>query len=103
MRFFSLFQQNLAIDLGTANTLIIENDTVVVNEPSIVAINRKTEETIAVGRRAMQIHTLRFFVSCKQYVCLVNMKRAQIRSAIALGDIQNLRSIAGCLTQSLCR
>ena len=56
MRFFSLFQQNLAIDLGTANTLIIQNGVVVVNEPSIVAINRKTEETIAVGRRAMQMH-----------------------------------------------
>lgn len=56
MRFFSLFQQNLAIDLGTANTLIIQNGKVVVDEPSIVAINRKTEETIAVGYRAMQMH-----------------------------------------------
>lgn len=56
MRLFSLFQQNLAIDLGTANTLIIQNDKVVVDEPSIVAINRRTEETIAVGYRAMQMH-----------------------------------------------
>ena len=56
MKLFSFFRQNLAIDLGTANTLIIQNDEVVVDEPSIVAIDRKTEETIAVGRRAMQMH-----------------------------------------------
>lgn len=56
MRFLNLFKQELAIDLGTANTLIIQNGEVVVDEPSIVAINRRTEETIAVGRRAMQMH-----------------------------------------------
>ncbi|MEM7571728.1 MAG: rod shape-determining protein [Bacteroidota bacterium] len=56
MKLFSFFRQNLAIDLGTANTLIIQNDEVVVDEPSIVAIDRKTEDTIAVGRRAMQMH-----------------------------------------------
>lgn len=46
----------MAIDLGTANTLIIQDDKIVVDEPSIVAINRKTGETIAVGNRAMQMH-----------------------------------------------
>jgi len=46
----------LAIDLGTANTLIIENDQVVVDQPSIVAINRVTKELIAVGERAMRMH-----------------------------------------------
>jgi len=56
MGLFNFFRQELAIDLGTANTLIIENGDVVVNEPSIVAINRKTGETIAVGHRAMQMH-----------------------------------------------
>jgi len=56
MGLFNFFRQELAIDLGTANTLIIENGEVVVNEPSIVAINRKTGETIAVGHRAMQMH-----------------------------------------------
>ena len=34
------FQQELAIDLGTANTIIIHNEKVVVNEPSIVAIDK---------------------------------------------------------------
>lgn len=56
MKLFSLFSQELAIDLGTANTLIIQNGEVVVNEPSIVAIDWKTGETIAVGARAMLMH-----------------------------------------------
>ncbi len=56
MKFFSFFTQELAIDLGTANTLIIQDGKVVVDEPSIVAINRRTGETIAVGSKAMQMH-----------------------------------------------
>ncbi len=50
------FQQELAIDLGTANTLIIHNDKVVVNEPSIVAIDQKTGKLIAIGEKARQMH-----------------------------------------------
>ncbi|MEO0041694.1 MAG: hypothetical protein RL329_1142 [Bacteroidota bacterium] len=56
MKFFNFFTQELAIDLGTANTLIIQNDEIVVDEPSIVAIDRKTGQTIAVGHKAMQMH-----------------------------------------------
>lgn len=57
MKLFSFFLQEYAIDLGTANTLIIHQDgKVVVDEPSIVAINRRTGETIAVGKKAMQMH-----------------------------------------------
>ncbi len=56
MGMFNFFRQELAIDLGTANTLIISNGEIVVDEPSIVAINRKTGETIAVGSKAMQMH-----------------------------------------------
>ncbi len=56
MGLFSFFKQELAIDLGTANTLIIQDGQVVVDEPSIVAINRRTGETIAVGTKAMQMH-----------------------------------------------
>lgn len=56
MKLFSFFNQELAIDLGTANTLIIQGDEVVVDEPSIVAINRRTGEVIAVGHKAMQMH-----------------------------------------------
>jgi len=50
------FQQELAIDLGTANTIIIFNDKVVVNEPSIVAIDQKTGKLIAIGNKARQMH-----------------------------------------------
>lgn len=44
------------MDLGTANTLIIQDGQVVVDEPSIVAIDKKSGEVIAVGNRAMQMH-----------------------------------------------
>ena len=50
------FQQELAIDLGTANTIIIHNDKVVVNEPSIVAIEVHTNRLIAIGEKARQMH-----------------------------------------------
>lgn len=56
MKLFSFFTQELAVDLGTANTLIIQDGNVVVDEPSIVAIDRRTNETIAVGWKAMQMH-----------------------------------------------
>ena len=50
------FQQELAIDLGTANTIIIYNEKVVVNEPSIVAIDHHTGKLIAIGEKARQMH-----------------------------------------------
>ena len=53
---FGLFSRDLGIDLGTANTLIIQDGKVMVDEPSIVAIDRRTGVTIAVGRKAMQMH-----------------------------------------------
>lgn len=52
MAFFDFWTESLAIDLGTANTLIIHNDKVVVDSPSIVAIDKKTEKIIAVGTEA---------------------------------------------------
>ncbi len=56
MGLFDVFTQEIAIDLGTANTIIIHNDKVVVDEPSIVAIQRSTGKVIAVGKKAMQMH-----------------------------------------------
>ena len=50
------FTQEIAIDLGTANTLIIYNDKVVVDEPSIVAQDRRSNKVIAIGRKAQQMH-----------------------------------------------
>lgn len=52
MAFFDFWTESIAIDLGTANTLIIHNDKVVVDSPSIVAINKKTDKIIAVGTEA---------------------------------------------------
>lgn len=56
MGLFSFLTQELAIDLGTANTIIIYNDKVVVDEPSIVAIERNTGQIIAVGKKAQMMH-----------------------------------------------
>jgi|TARA_B110000305_G_scaffold34701_1_gene34382 rod shape-determining protein MreB len=52
MAFFDFWTESIAIDLGTANTLIIHNDKVVVDSPSIVAIDKKSEKIIAVGKEA---------------------------------------------------
>ncbi len=56
MGLFSFLTQELAIDLGTANTLIIHKDKLVVDEPSIIAINRTTKEVIAIGSEAQKMH-----------------------------------------------
>ncbi|MCB0795311.1 MAG: rod shape-determining protein [Flavobacteriales bacterium] len=56
MGLLNFFTQEIAIDLGTANTLIIYNDKVVVDEPSIVAVDRNTGKVIAIGRQAQQMH-----------------------------------------------
>ncbi|MDR2791245.1 MAG: rod shape-determining protein [Tannerellaceae bacterium] len=50
------FTQELAIDLGTANTIIIRNGTIVVDEPSVVALDQRTDKVLAVGERARQMH-----------------------------------------------
>ncbi len=54
MRFFSLTKE-IAIDLGTANTVIIHNDKMVINEPSIVALDNRTDKLIAVGTEAFKM------------------------------------------------
>ena len=57
MGLFDFFKtHDVAIDLGTANTLIIHNDKIVVDEPSIVAMDRQSGEVIAVGTKAQQMH-----------------------------------------------
>lgn len=56
MGLFDFLTYDIAIDLGTANTLIIHNDKVVVDAPSIVALDRTTGAFLAVGETAMQMH-----------------------------------------------
>lgn len=56
MGLFDFLTQEIAIDLGTANTIIIHNDKVVVDQPSIVAVDRTTGKVIAVGKQAQMMH-----------------------------------------------
>ncbi len=56
MGFFDVFTSDFAIDLGTANTLIIYKDKIVVDEPSIIAIDKNNNRVLAIGREAMQMH-----------------------------------------------
>lgn len=55
MSFFSLTKE-IAVDLGTANTVIIHNDKIVIDEPSIVALDRRTDKLIAVGKEAQLMY-----------------------------------------------
>ena len=49
------FTQEIAMDLGTANSIIIHNDKIVVDQPSVVAIENKTDKLLAVGETAHQM------------------------------------------------
>jgi len=54
---FFNFTQDVAIDLGTANTLIyIRGEDIVLNEPSIVAVDHSTREVREIGHEALQMH-----------------------------------------------
>lgn len=53
MGFFDLFTQKIGIDLGTSNTLVyVSNKGIIVNEPSVVALNVNSNEVCAVGQSA---------------------------------------------------
>lgn len=52
-RFFGYFSKDLGIDLGTANTLVyVHGKGIVINEPSVVAVNQKTGQIISIGEDA---------------------------------------------------
>ena len=79
------FTQEIAMDLGTANTIITTNGKIVVDEPSVVALDRRTDKMIAVGDKAKMMHekthenirTIRplrdgviaDFYACEQMIC----------------------------------
>jgi len=56
MGFFEFLTSDIAIDLGTANTLIIHKDKIVVDEPSIIAIDKNSNKVLAIGKEAMNMH-----------------------------------------------
>ncbi len=67
-KFFSFFSNDLAIDLGTANTLIyVPGKGIVLNEPSVVAVNAKTNHVLAAGKRAKEMlgKTPESIVACR--------------------------------------
>lgn len=52
-KFFGMFSHDIGIDLGTANTLVyVSGHGIVINEPSIVALNKKTDQVVAIGNEA---------------------------------------------------
>ena len=56
MKLSSMFTNDLAIDLGTANTLVFaKNRDIVLNEPSVVAIRKRTLEILAFGNEAKEM------------------------------------------------
>lgn len=53
---FKRFSQDLGIDLGTANTLVyVKGKGIVINEPSVVAINQRTKQILAIGTEAQRM------------------------------------------------
>lgn len=55
-RLFGAFSQDIGIDLGTANTLVyVRGKGVVINEPSVVALNTKTRQVLAIGKEAQRM------------------------------------------------
>jgi len=55
-RIYKLFSNSIGIDLGTANTLVyVRNYGIIINEPSVVAVNKKTGQVVAVGTQAKQM------------------------------------------------
>jgi rod shape-determining protein MreB len=55
-KFFSNLSKDIGIDLGTANTLVyVKGSGIVINEPSVVAINKKTGQVLAIGREAKRM------------------------------------------------
>lgn len=56
MSLMNIFNNEIAIDLGTTNTLVyVKNKGVVINEPSIVAINKRTNKMVAIGNEAKEM------------------------------------------------
>ncbi|MBC2855777.1 MAG: rod shape-determining protein [Cetobacterium sp.] len=55
-KFWGIFSEDLGIDLGTSNTLIcVKNKGIILNDPSVVAVNNKTKEMFEVGEKAKQM------------------------------------------------
>ncbi|MEK7081403.1 MAG: rod shape-determining protein [Patescibacteria group bacterium] len=55
-KFYKMFSNDIGIDLGTANTLVyLKGHGIIINEPSVVAVNQKTGRIVAIGTQAKQM------------------------------------------------
>src|SRR3989339_1856699 len=55
-KIYERFRKDIAVDLGTANTLLyVKGRGVIINEPSVVAVNTRTEQILAVGNEAKEM------------------------------------------------
>src|SRR6476620_5043174 len=55
-KFWSLFSHDIGIDLGTVNTLVaVRGKGIVIREPSVVAIHKKTHQVMAIGKEAKRM------------------------------------------------
>ena len=55
-KIYKLFSNNIGIDLGTVNTLVyLGGHGIIINEPSVVAVNQKTDQIVAIGSDAKQM------------------------------------------------
>lgn len=87
MKLFNLASKDIGIDLGTANILVtIKGKGVVLNEPSVVAIDSKTGNILATGREAKEMlrknardnksdKTIKRWGNCRLYSNTINVKK----------------------------
>jgi len=55
-KFFKLFSKDIAIDLGTANSEVyVRGKGIIIQEPSVVAVNQKTGQILAIGNEAKKM------------------------------------------------
>jgi len=94
MGLFNLGNNGLAIDLGTANTLIMQNDKIILNEPSIIAVNSLTGDLVAFGKKAQLMHE-----KTHEYIKTIRPLRDGVISNFHAAE-QMLRAMVRSVTQS---
>ena len=92
MNLFSLKSKDIGIDLGTANTLVtLKGKGIVLKEPSVVAIDRKTGQIVATGHEAKEMlrkdtranksnKTTKRWCYCRLFSNTVNAKKSNLKS-----------------------
>ncbi len=92
MNLFSIKGKDIGIDLGTANTLVmLKGKGIVLNEPSVVAVDKKTKEILATGHEAKEMirkntarnrsnKTIKRWSNCRLYSNSTNAKKSSCKS-----------------------